>query len=73
MIDKAGELVLRAPTMADIRVEPYQKNEFLLRHQKFADASPCQVWIRFHENKAGEVTHLTVWNPRLMHHRFDRR
>ena len=72
MIDEAGELILRAPTMADIRVDPYQENEFLLRHEKFPDA-PFHVWIRFHENEAGEITHLTVWNPRLMHHRFDRR
>jgi CubicO group peptidase (beta-lactamase class C family) len=72
MIDQAGELVLRAPTMPDTRLEPYQEGEFLLRHEKFPGV-PYHVWIRFHENSAGEVTHLTVWNPRLMHHRFDRR
>jgi hypothetical protein len=71
MIDEAGELVLRAPTMADVRVEPYQENEFLLRLEKFPGV-PFHAWIRFHENGDGEVTHLTVWNPRLMHHRFDR-
>lgn len=58
--------------MADISLEPYQENEFLLRHEKFPGV-PYHVWIRFHENDAGEITHLTVWNPRLMHHRFDRR
>ena len=58
--------------MADIRLEPWQEGEFLLRHEKFPGA-PYYVWIRFHENEDGEVTHLTVWNPRLMNHRFDRR
>ncbi len=72
VIDEAGDLVLRAPTMADIRLEPYRENEFLLRHEKFRDV-PYHMWIRFHENDAGAVTHLTVWTPRLMHHRFDRR
>jgi len=72
MLDDAGKLVLRAPTMADIRMEPYQENEFLLRHQRFPGV-PYNVWIRFHENEAGEVTHLTAWNTRLMHHQFDRR
>jgi CubicO group peptidase (beta-lactamase class C family) len=71
MIDEAGGLVLRAPTMADTKVEPYQENEFLLRHEKFP-GMPARYWIRFHENEVGEITHLTVWNPRLMHHRFDR-
>lgn len=72
LIDEAGELILRTPTMADIRVEPYQEGEFLLRHEKFPGV-PFYFWIRFHENEAGETTHLTVWNPRLMNHRFDRR
>lgn len=72
MLDDAGELVLRAPTMADIRVEPYQEGEFLLQHEKLPGV-PFNVWIRFHENESGEVTHLTAWNPRLMNHRFDRR
>ena len=72
MIGETGKLILRAPTMADIPVEPFQENEFLLRHEKFPGV-PSYVWLRFHENEAGEVTHLTVWDPRLMDHRFDRR
>lgn len=70
--DASGELVLRAPTMADTRLEPYQENEFLLRHEKYPGV-PARYWVRFHENEKGNVTHLTIWNPRLMHHRFNRR
>jgi CubicO group peptidase (beta-lactamase class C family) len=72
LVNEAGELVLRAPTIADAPVEPYRENEFLLRTEKYPGV-PARAWIRFHENDAGEVTHLTVWHPRLMHHRFDRR
>lgn len=71
LVNEEGGLVLRAPTLADTKVEPYQENEFLLRHEKYPGL-PARFWIRFHENERGEVTHLTVWNPRLMHHRFDR-
>lgn len=71
LVNEKGELILRAPTLADTTVEPFQENEFLLRHEKYPGL-PARFWIRFHENERGEVTHLTVWNPRLMHHRFDR-
>jgi hypothetical protein len=72
MIDDAGGLVIRAPTVADMKVEPYQENEFLVRHEKYP-GMPARYWMRFHENEKRQVTHLTVWTPRLMHHRFDRR
>lgn len=72
MLDEADDLILRAPTMADISVEPYQEGEFLAELEEFPGV-PYNVWIRFHENESGEITHLTAWNPRLMHHRFDRR
>jgi hypothetical protein len=72
MIDEAGALVIRAPTVADMKVEPYEENEFLVRHEKYP-GMPARYWMRFHEDEKGQVTHLTVWTPRLMHHRFDRR
>jgi CubicO group peptidase (beta-lactamase class C family) len=71
MVDEAGNLILRAPTLPDTPVEPYTENEFRLRHEKLPGI-PARYWVRFHENERGEVTHLTVWNPRLMDHRFDR-
>jgi hypothetical protein len=71
MIGDNRKLTLRTPTMADVQVEPFQEDEFILRHERFPGVS-SYFWIRFHENEAGEITHLTVWTPRLMHHRFDR-
>ena len=70
-LDDDGGLVVRAPTIAVLRLEPFRPGEFLLRHEKYAGA-PAQYWVRFHETAAREIGHLTVWNPRLMNHRFDR-
>ena len=69
-LDASGALVLRAPTLADLRLEPFRPGEFLLRHEKYPGV-PAHYWIRFHEGAAGEVGHLTVWSPRLMNHRFE--
>ena len=69
-LDASGALVLRAPTLADLRREPFRPGEFLLRHEKYPGV-PAHYWIRFHEGAAGEVGHLTVWSPRLMNHRFE--
>lgn len=71
-LDDAGDLILRAPTLAEVRLEPWQPGEFLLRLEKFPGV-PFHVWVQFHPEVLGVPTHLTVWNPRLMHHRFDRR
>ncbi len=71
MVDDTGRLALRAPTLPSLTLEPYSEGEFLLRHERFP-GMPYHVWIRFHENADGEVTHLTAWNPR-MNHRFERR
>ena len=71
-VNSEGKLILRAPTIADVEVEPFQENEFLLRLEKFP-GMPFHVWVKFHKAPSGEISHLTVWNPRLMNHRFDRK
>ena len=53
-------------------LEPFQEGEFIRRNEKFRGMA-SNVWVRFHSNDAGEVTHLTAWSPRLMDHRFERR
>lgn len=71
-VDSKGKLVLQAPTMASVEVEPFQENQFLLRLEKFP-GMPFHVWLTFHQAKSGEISHLTAWNPRLMRHRFERK
>lgn len=70
-VDSNEKLVLRAPTLREVEVEPFQEHEFLLRLEKFPRL-PFHVWVKFHQGTSGDISHLTVWNPRLMHHRFDR-
>lgn len=69
--DESGKLIVRAPTLPDIHMEPYREGEFLLHQQKF-EGVPENIWIRFHEDETGGISHLTAWHPRLMNHRFDR-
>lgn len=70
-LDADGALVIRAPTIAERRLEPFRPGEFLLRHEKYPGV-PAHYWVRFHEAANGEIEHLTVWAPRLMNHRFER-
>lgn len=73
--DEEGSLAVRGATIEDIPLVPYQPHEFVLQHERFPGV-PSNSWVRFHENEAGEVTHLTVWSPRLLNplnHRFVRR
>jgi CubicO group peptidase (beta-lactamase class C family) len=70
-LDAGGALVIRAPTLAERRLEPFRPGEFLLRHEKYPGV-PAHYWVRFHEMARGEIGHITVWAPRLMNHRFER-
>jgi CubicO group peptidase (beta-lactamase class C family) len=70
-LDASGQLVLRAPTIADLRLEPFQPGEFLVRHEKYPGVT-ASYWVRFHEDANGEIQQLTVWSPRMMNHRFER-
>ena len=71
VVDELGRLVLFGPTLPEIVLEPWGPDEFLLPHEKHSGEA-YYAWIRFHTDDQGQITHLTVWNPRLMHHRFER-
>lgn len=71
--DGEGNLIIKRPTIADTKIIPDRENTFLIKIEEYASVeSPTNGWIRFHSNENGEITHLTVSHPRLMHHRFDR-
>lgn len=66
-----GLLVLLRPTMADHILSPDRKGEFTLKIEKYPGMS-YDAWVRFHGDENGRITHLTVWHPRLMYHRFEK-
>jgi len=46
-------------------------NQFHCIGEKYPGAG-FDRWLLFNKNDKGEITHLTVWSGRVMHHRFDR-
>lgn len=68
-LDEQGKMVLRRATMPDAIVEPDGENQFHYIAEKSPGAAFDQ-WILFNKNAAGEITGLTVWSARVMHHRF---
>jgi len=71
ILNAEEKLVLKRPTIADKILEPMPDGEFMLKVQFYEDYE-SNVWIKFYYNDTGEVTHLDVHNPRLMHHQFDK-
>ena len=71
-LSEAGKLTLHRPTMPDRTLEPDRDGEFILKIDKYPGMS-YDAWVRFHLDRAGEISHLTVWHPRLMNHRFDKK
>ncbi len=70
-LNEEGKLVIKRPTIPDTVVEPDGLNQFLIKIDKYPGI-PFDAWILFHKNDKGNITHFTVWQTRLMHHRFDR-
>jgi hypothetical protein len=64
-------LVIKRPTVADTVIEAESINQFQLKIEQYPD-SGFDAWILFHKDQNGNITHFTVWFPRMMHHRFDR-
>jgi len=63
--------VIKRPTIADTVMDPDGLNQF--RFSVGASAiGRFDAWVLFHKDEKGKITHITVWSPRLMHHRFDR-
>jgi len=70
-LNEQGKIVLKRATMPDAVMEPDGDNQF----HYIAEKNPgdgFDQWILFNKNPAGEITGLTVWSARVMHHRFDK-
>ncbi len=70
-LNEQGKMVLKRATMPDAIIEPDGENQFHYVAEKSPGAGFDQ-WIQFNKNTAGEITGLTVWSARVMHHRFDK-
>lgn len=70
-LNEQGKMVLRRATMPDAIIEPDGENQFRYIAEKSPGAGFDQ-WILFNKTPAGEITGLTVWSARVMHHRFDK-
>jgi CubicO group peptidase (beta-lactamase class C family) len=70
-LNEEGKLIIKRPTVADTIIEPDGVNQFLIKIETYPGI-PSDAWILFHKNEKGNITHFTVWDLRLMHHRFDR-
>ncbi|MBX3267713.1 MAG: beta-lactamase family protein [Acidobacteria bacterium] len=68
-----GTLVLKRPTVADTILEPDGENTFrFIMEDGHTPGQGFNSWVKFHLDRKGNPTHLTVGFPRLMDHRFDR-
>ncbi len=72
VLDDEGKLVIKRPTIADTVIEPDTQNQFILSIDVNPEVVGGDALLRFHEDGEGNITHLSVSHPRLMHHRFDR-
>jgi len=70
-INEQGKLVLKRATMPDKVIAPDGENQFHYIGEKSPGAGFDQ-WVLFNKNSNGEITGLTVWSARVMHHRFDK-
>ncbi len=71
-LNEEGQLFIKRPTVADTLIDPDGLNQFHLIIQGSPVGGGADGWILFHKDEKGKITHFTVWNTRLMHHRFDR-
>ncbi|MBL7739919.1 MAG: serine hydrolase [Chitinophagaceae bacterium] len=69
--DENGGLLLRRSNLPDVPITPDGINQFHYTGEKYPDAG-FDSWILFNRNNSGEITGLTVWSGRVMHHRFAR-
>ena len=72
LINDDGKLLIRRPTIPDVELTPESEDVFTLLVDKYSNAPPFEVFVSFHRDKGGRITHFTVSDPRLMHQRFDK-
>jgi CubicO group peptidase (beta-lactamase class C family) len=70
-INRENKLVLHRAAIPDTVLEPDATESFLLWMERYPGNS-SDSYVRFEKGKDGKVTHLTVTNPRLMGHRFNK-
>jgi CubicO group peptidase (beta-lactamase class C family) len=70
-VSKEGRLMIKRPTIADTELTPETKDVFTVIVDKYPGSS-FEVFAIFHRDAASQITHFTVSDPRLMHHRFDK-
>lgn len=70
-LNETGKMVLKRATMPDAILEPDGENQFHYIAEK-GPGSGFDQWILFTKNSNGEITGLTVWSARVMHHRFEK-
>ncbi|HEY0750041.1 MAG TPA: serine hydrolase domain-containing protein, partial [Chitinophagaceae bacterium] len=71
MLNEDGKLVVKRPTIEDKQLYPETKDVFTLMVDKYPDDA-FEVFVAFHRDTNGKITHFTVTDPRLKGHRFDR-
>lgn len=72
LVDDKGRLIVKRSTIFDTELIAETKDVFTLMVDKYPN-SPFEVFVHFHRDATGQITHFTVSDPRLMHHRFDKR
>lgn len=70
-INEKGKLIVQRPTISETELMPETIDLFTMMIEKYP-GSPFEVFVKFHRDKNGKITHFTVSDPRLMHHRFDK-
>jgi CubicO group peptidase (beta-lactamase class C family) len=71
VMDGSDKLVVKRSNIRDTQLDPHINKEFRIRIDKFPGDS-FDSWVKFHVDEKGKVTHFTVHDSRLMHHRFDK-
>jgi|GEM_PF-754485 len=72
VVNNDGKLIVKRPTIANVELVPETKDVFTLMVEKYPQSTPFEVFVKFHRDTLGMITHFTVADPRLMNHRFNR-
>ncbi len=70
-LDKEGKLVLKRNTLPDAILDPDGLNQFHYIAEKYP-GSGFDQWLLFNKDDKGNITGITVWSARVMHHQFDK-
>ncbi len=71
VLNTEGKLIVKRATISDTQIEPHINGEFRILIEKF-EGDSFGSNVKFHADEKRKITHLTVHDSRLMHHRFDK-